>query len=132
VPEGYSREHGLVATSQRSIRLEAGARGADVMVGLRANMPKDVAGVPVRVVVDLLEGTRSEAGGVTPVTLPTSNVVVFYLDDDSRIIVRPSGTEPKVKCYFEVREAMHNDDTLEEADARAQARLATLMDAFTL
>jgi phosphomannomutase len=51
----------------------------------------------------------------------------FILEDDSRVIVRPSGTEPKVKCYYEAIESFEEGKSYEEVQAQAHARLANLI-----
>jgi phosphomannomutase len=81
-----------------------------------------VAGHPVTEVVDLEAGARG---------LPPTDGVVFYLDEAKtiRIIVRPSGTEPKVKVYFEVVEAVPDGDAA-AARARGAATVAALQQAM--
>ena len=72
---------------------EGPARIAEIVRRLRAQPPTDLAGHPVTDVVDLTAGARG---------LPPTEGIVLYLGDSIRVIVRPSGTEPKVKVYFEV------------------------------
>ena len=75
--------------------------------------------------------TRTLSDGTTAtLVLPPSNVLVYELDGGSRIIARPSGTEPKIKFYFDVREAVAADEPLADAEARAAARLDALARAF--
>ena len=62
--------------------------------------------------------------------MPSSDVLAFDLEGDARVIVRPSGTEPKIKLYIDVREPVHDGEPLEHARARADARLDTLDAAF--
>lgn len=73
-----------------------GLSGMDKMQGimeaLRKDCPKDFAGIPVRACTDYLE---SEKTG-----LPKSNVLLYTLENGESIIVRPSGTEPKIKAYY--------------------------------
>lgn len=59
-----------------------------------------------------------ETGAVQPTGLPASNVLTYWLDDGCSVIVRPSGTEPKIKVYYSTK-----GDTLADAEA-AQAQLA--------
>jgi phosphomannomutase len=60
---------------------------------VRREPPRVLAGVPVKQVVDYEAGVEG---------LPPTDLVELELADDARVLVRPSGTEPKVKCYFEV------------------------------
>lgn len=74
---------------------------ANIMDTLRANPPKEIAGMPVIAVSDYKTSTTSYANGDKAVIeLPKSNVLEFILTDGNKVIVRPSGTEPKVKAYI--------------------------------
>jgi len=83
----------------------AGADGqermAALMASLRENPPAEIAGEAVRVVRDYKRGTITTLadGKVEPTGLPSSNVL-YYVTDHAVLVVRPSGTEPKVKVYF--------------------------------
>ena len=73
-----------------------------LMVDLRENTPKAIAGVAVKTLRDYLPGAETdlETGAVTKMELSESNVLSFILADGTFILVRPSGTEPKVKVYI--------------------------------
>ncbi|MEZ5072460.1 MAG: phospho-sugar mutase [Bacteroidales bacterium] len=75
-----------------------------MMDGFRAQPPRAFCGSAVRTIHDYLtqETTDLESGKKTPIDLPKSNVLQFLLADGSKISVRPSGTEPKIKFYFSV------------------------------
>lgn len=88
------REYGLHLTSQLSIRLPTSAAAHDRMERLRAAAPHVIGGLAVRTVDDLAHGFRG---------LPPTEGVRFGLDG-ARVIVRPSGTEPKLKAYIEARD----------------------------
>lgn len=106
-------EHGVHATDAFAVRVEDLALIDQIMAKLRAEAPATVAGVEVSHVDDLAAGD----GG-----LPPTEGLRYFLADDSRVIVRPSGTEPKLKVYLEVIEAVADGD-LTGARARAAARL---------
>jgi len=89
--EALEWAHGVHLTAQVSLPTRAPAQ---VMAGLRARPPASVAGLPVTAVTDL-------AGGVSG--LPPSDVLTYHLAG-ARVVIRPSGTEPKVKAYLEVVE----------------------------
>ena len=76
--------------------------------------------MPIEQVVDLAKGE----GG-----LPPSDVLVFRLAGGRRIIMRPSGTEPKLKSYYEVRVDVAQGESIAAARTRGQAELAKLRDA---
>jgi phosphomannomutase len=117
------RRVGLFVTEQVSWNLPGAVGLATIraaMARFRAAPPAAVGGTAVTEVVDLSLG----AGG-----LPRSDVLVFRLAGGQRIIMRPSGTEPKLKSYYEVRVAVGADEPLERARARGLAELAALRDA---
>ena len=81
-----------------------------LMASLRNEAPKELAGIPVVRVRDYLSGTAVTAEGTTE-TLPMRDADVLYyeLSDGSRFIIRPSGTEPKIKCYLMVKGEARED-----------------------
>ena len=87
---------GALAGVQVSIGVSDGGEKAGMMASLRANPPAAVGGVAVARIDDLLTGVDG---------LPPGDVLRLRLDDGSRLIVRPSGTEPKLKLYLDVRGA---------------------------
>lgn len=88
-----ARLHGLYATAPLTFRVSDLSLIGRGMTRLRENPPAELAGSPVAEFVDLAEGG--------PEMLPTEGILVRTEADD-RVIVRPSGTEPKLKCYLEV------------------------------
>jgi phosphomannomutase len=132
--EGLYRRYGLFVSSQVNITRK-GAQGLAelraIMARLRANPPWTIGGHKVTSVRDCLERVTIAADGArTPLDLPPSDVLAFALDSGSRVIARPSGTEPKAKFYFDVREPIRNGEAIEAAEARAAATMKTLADAF--
>ena len=77
---------------------------AEMITALRNNPPVEVGGVKVRIAEDYKLSTRTNIlENVTEtINLPKSNVLKFILEDDSWFVIRPSGTEPKVKIYASV------------------------------
>ena len=81
-------------------------RMKEIMAGLRANAPKTIGGVDVIAVADYAASEKKNAdGSVEKLTLPKSDVITFYLTDDASVIIRPSGTEPKIKVYYTTKGA---------------------------
>jgi len=121
--DDLAREHGVHATDSFSIRVSDLSLIGQIMDRLRAEPLSEVAGIEVARVDDLARGD----GG-----LPPTEGLRWYLVDDSRIIVRPSGTEPKLKVYLEVIEPVGDDDGggLTAARERAASRLASLRSAY--
>ncbi|MCC7539674.1 MAG: phospho-sugar mutase, partial [Deltaproteobacteria bacterium] len=65
-------------------------------------------------------------------TLPPADLVVFDLADGARVMVRPSGTEPKLKVYVDVPETVADGETLADAEARGAARAARILEAVPI
>ncbi len=71
-----------------------------IMDGLRKDPPAEIAGVKVIGRSDYLLSVRTDGTEKTPISLPKSNVLEYRLESGSKLIVRPSGTEPKIKIYY--------------------------------
>ena len=118
-----AREHGLYATSPLSVRVEDLSFITDVMDRLRAGgAPAQLAGSPVVDVFDLLDGASDGNGGQLP---PTNGIIIKTAADD-RVVIRPSGTEPKLKCYCEVAAPVDVDEPVEVARRTASDRLEAI------
>jgi phosphoglucomutase len=100
---------------------------AAMMEGYRANPPQSINGSPVVQLLDyeLSKGRNPQTGDEWDITLPKSNVLQFILADGSIISARPSGTEPKIKFYFSVKEALKSaadfDQVNKELDNKIKA-----------
>jgi phosphomannomutase len=111
-------EHGLHATDQLSVRVADLSLIARAMERLRAQPPARLAGMPVTAADDLREGSG---------TLPPTDGLRYRLGDDAaRVVVRPSGTEPKLKCYLEAVVPVADAAALPEAHAEARRVLDAL------
>ncbi|MEW2613098.1 phospho-sugar mutase [Streptomyces sp. NPDC047880] len=109
-------EHGLHATDQLSVRVEDLSLIAAAMRRLREQPPTELAGLPITRTDDLTKGTAE---------LPPTDGLRYTLDG-ARVIVRPSGTEPKLKCYLEVVIPVGSHDDLPAARAKATALLESI------
>lgn len=98
-------KYGVYHHSQESFQFE-GISGmqkmADIMKSLRENVPNEIGGLKVTTFQDYKVSTSKDTatGKVTPITLPKSDVLAFKLTDGASVVIRPSGTEPKVKAYY--------------------------------
>lgn len=107
-----------------------GKEGADriksMMTRLRTSPPREVAGIAVQTVGDLESGDIRDASGKPTgrYDLPKSNVIVLSLADQTKVIARPSGTEPKIKFYILVREPASD---LAAARKAAQAKIDRIL-----
>ncbi|MFI7012916.1 phospho-sugar mutase [Streptomyces sp. NPDC050164] len=109
-------EHGLHATDQLSVRVEDLSLIAAAMRRLREQPPTRLAGLPITRTDDLTRGTD---------TLPPTDGLRYTLDG-ARVIVRPSGTEPKLKCYLEVVVPVATHADLPAARAQATDLLESI------
>ena len=127
---GFGKEKGISIVRK-------GKTGADeiqqMMKDYRNNPPKEIAGSPVRLIKDYqtLKATEVATGKQTDLNFPTtSNVLQFFTEDGTKISVRPSGTEPKIKFYIEVRGTMKTRADYAEADAKAAAKIQAVRDSL--
>ncbi|GHE13020.1 phospho-sugar mutase [Streptomyces alanosinicus] len=109
-------EHGLHATDQLSVRVQDLSLIADAMRRLREQPPTELAGLAITRAEDLTQGTDR---------LPPTDSLRYTLDG-ARVIVRPSGTEPKLKCYLEVVVPVADHAGLPAAHAEAAQLLTAL------
>ena len=121
VINGLYAEHGMVYSSQNSFTFEGAAgmkKMQSIMDDLRALPPKKIGENSVIAISDYesSEKTELKTGKKTVITLPKSNVLYYDLDENgSNLIVRPSGTEPKIKVYI-----TSIDADKEKAESRAE------------
>ncbi len=123
VKYGFYRE-GLVSVVRK------GKEGAEqiqqMMVDFRSNPPKTILGSPVVKINDFLtsEATDVKTGAKTPIAEEKSNVLQWFTEDGTKVSVRPSGTEPKIKFYFGVKATLPSvadyDKVLAELDAKIE------------
>ncbi|MFW1541381.1 phospho-sugar mutase [Vibrio parahaemolyticus] len=126
--EALYRQHGFYFNAQRSIALDPNS--PPIGDKLRANPSSEIAGKKVSVTEDLKTSVRTfEDGSEETIDLPASDVLIYHLEDKSRVIVRPSGTEPKLKCYYEVISDFPADMSYEQAQQTAEAKMNALIDA---
>jgi phosphomannomutase len=115
VYDALEAAHGVHLTAQLTVTATA---PADVTARLRAAAPTFLGGQPVTSVADLTGGTRD---------LPSADVLIYKLAG-ARVVIRPSGTEPKIKAYLEIVQPLAGG-RLDEARRAAAARLGPLRDA---
>ncbi|MDH5895197.1 phospho-sugar mutase [Vibrio splendidus] len=122
-----SFEHGVHTNAQRSIALDPDS--PSIGSKLRAAQPKAINGVAISVIEDLQSSLRFVIGGNTEaINLPSSDVLIYHLEDGTRIIVRPSGTEPKVKVYYETVTKFEGTETYEDTRLRGEEDMSKLIE----
>ncbi len=128
--EIYSR-FGVFKEDLLSINFPEGKESRDkmqqMMHGLRESPPRKILDKSVLTLEDYQASIKLDllTGEKTPLTLPTSNVLLFWLDDGSKLAIRPSGTEPKVKVYVgtQVKEFSTVEEGITTCDKKATALL---------
>ena len=120
---GFGKEKGISVVRKG----KSGAEEiAQMMIDFRTSPPVEIAGSKVVTIKDYetLKKTDVATGNVTNLDMPaTSNVLQFFTQDGTKISVRPSGTEPKIKFYIEVRGEMKTSADYDAADAAANAKI---------
>ncbi len=123
-----SREHGLWVSVQRSVTRPGSEGAAEIGAAMRrleAEQPTDIAGEIVSSVVDFSRG-----GEDRPRWLPSTALVALHLQGGGRVLVRPSGTEPKIKFYVDLRTELRDDENGREVEATATDRAYRVADAM--
>lgn len=123
VEYGFYKE-GMVSLTKK------GKEGAELikqmMVNMRANAPKMLAGSPVVEVRDYLTHKQISNGVESLIDQPKSDVLQYITADGTIVSVRPSGTEPKIKFYFGIREELSCASKYEEVNAKLMAKIESL------
>ena len=115
-----------------------GKEGAEeiqqMMINYRSNPPKTINGQKVAMIKDYKESVEKDflKNTNTSINLPKSDVLQFFLDDGSKITVRPSGTEPKIKFYFGVKAELTNASKFEETNRILDEKIKGIIDSMKL
>jgi len=123
VYDALETAHGVHLTAQLTLRT---AKPAQIMSRLRDDPPAEFGGEPLTGVLDLADG--ADGPGTGGPALPAADVLIFRLPG-ARVVLRPSGTEPKIKCYLEITEPLAGR-SLAAARHAAARRLAPLRSAL--
>ncbi len=120
---GFSREEGISV-------VRPGKTGAEeiaaMMKNFRANPPATLGGSPVTMIKDYADLNMKDitSGTITKMDMPTtSNVLQYFTADGSKVSIRPSGTEPKIKFYIEAKAVMESAADYEKAEAESKIKV---------
>ena len=107
---------------------------AEMMRQLRANPPAEINGSPLLTIRDYSNSTEKDlhSGTVTTIDFPSSNVLQFFTEDGSKISARPSGTEPKIKFYISVHDALNEPTDFDRQQNSLNARIDSIIDSLNL
>ena len=131
------REYGFYKEGLVSV-VRKGKSGAEeiqqMMRDYRNNPPTEIDGEKVVCIKDykLHESKDLTTGKVSPIDLPTSNVLQFFTDKGNKITVRPSGTEPKIKFYFGVKGELCCKNDFDQANAALDAKIESIKHSMNL
>ena len=102
---------------------------AQMMLDLREKPLQEIAGSRVVCIEDYANSTSLNLmdNSKENINLPNSNVLIYYLEDGSKICARPSGTEPKIKFYFSVNTALENRIDFEKTEAQLDALIDNII-----
>ena len=104
------------------------------MIDLRENPVKEINGQRVVCIEDYDNATSKNmfTNEIEPLAIPKSNVLIYYLEDGSKICARPSGTEPKIKFYFSVNAAVDYIENINAVEKQLDEKIATIIAAMHL
>lgn len=123
---GFYKEY-LISMTKKGI--EGAAEIQTMMLELRQNPLKEINGQRVLMVEDYQNSTALNlfTGETETLTVPKSNVLIYYLEDGTKICARPSGTEPKIKFYFSVNEPLDSVEHAKEVEKNLDQKIKNII-----
>lgn len=133
-------QYGFYLDTQRSVNFEEGKQGTEAMKvamdNLRSHPPKELAGKAILKIDDFQTGESVEIATnlKSSLSLPPSNFLIYHLEGGSRLMIRPSGTEPKIKIYCSISESCCKGiaEQLDQAKANAESLSQNLLEQAAL
>ncbi|MES2410203.1 MAG: phospho-sugar mutase [Bacteroidota bacterium] len=128
---GFYKEH-LISITKKGI--DGAAEIKQMMVDMRENPVSEINGQRVIMVEDYLNSTAKNllTNETETLFVPKSDVLIYYLEDGSKICARPSGTEPKIKFYFSVNVAVESLDEIPAAELVLDTKIANIISEMQL
>ena len=130
-------QYGYYKESLLSITRKGQAGAAEIqqmMENFRSNPPREINGSPVVKMMDYKNRVATDLGNgsTTPITLPKSDVLQFFTADGTKVTVRPSGTEPKIKFYFGVKEKLSDLQSFEKVSKLLDDKISRVRESLKL
>ena len=128
---GLYKEH-LISLTKKGI---SGLQEINqMMIDLRENPMQEINGERVVMIKDYQNSTAKNmiSGEVENLNIPKSNVLIYYLEDGSKICARPSGTEPKIKFYFSVNDTLDKAENFKKAELQLDNKIKNIIAAMQL
>ncbi|WP_299276127.1 phospho-sugar mutase [uncultured Psychroserpens sp.] len=131
IEHGFYKER-LVSFTKKGI--EGAQEIKQMMIDARKNPLKEVNGSQVARIEDyqLSIVKNATTGEETPIDVPKSNVLIYYTEDGSKIALRPSGTEPKIKFYISVNTTLDNVSEFKATEQKLEARIDAILNDMKL
>ncbi|KGO92896.1 phospho-sugar mutase [Flavobacterium subsaxonicum] len=131
VKYGFYKEY-LISITKKGI--EGAAEIKQMMISLRENPLKEINGQRVLMVEDYQSSTAKNllTDEEEALTLPKSDVLIYYLEDGTKICARPSGTEPKIKFYFSVNDKLDDVKNFKEVEASLDQKIKNIIQEMNL
>lgn len=128
---GFYKEH-LISITKKG--MEGANEIKQMMVDMRENPVSEINGQRVIMVEDYQNSTARNllSNEIETLYIPKSDVLIYYLEDGSKICARPSGTEPKIKFYFSVNTAIESLDEIPAAEAFLDTKIANIISEMQL
>jgi phosphomannomutase len=128
---GFYKES-LISITKKGI--EGANEIKQIMIDLRENPLKEINGQRVICIEDYQtsKGTDFMNNETFEINIPKSNVLIYYLEDGSKICARPSGTEPKIKFYFSVNGVLDTIENAESVEKELDNKIAAIISAMNL
>ncbi len=123
---GFYKEH-LISITKKGI--DGANEIKQMMIDLRENPMKEINGERVVCIEDYQNSTAKNmfTGDIETLHIPKSNVLIYYLEDGSKICARPSGTEPKIKFYFSVNDTIHSLEEITAAESNLDQKIQNII-----
>ena len=128
---GFYKEH-LISITKKGI--EGANQIKQMMIDMREKPVSEINGQRIIMVEDYQNSTARNllTNELEALSVPKSDVLIYYLEDGSKICARPSGTEPKIKFYFSVNTAIESLDEIPAAEAYLDAKISTIISEMQL
>lgn len=128
---GFYKEY-LISLTKKGI--EGANEIIQIMADLRNKPLREINGQRVVMVEDYKASTAKNlfTEEIEQLSLPKSDVLIYYLEDGTKICARPSGTEPKIKFYFSVNEPLHDVETAKEIEAALDRKIKNIIEEMNL